>query len=130
MSPGKLISEPSFKLTNIEKLPNEKFNFGAEVTGLDLNNISGKLSLALLLAGDRHANSQGKDADVKSLSDAIWTHKVVVVKGQQNLEPIKQWELVTRFDPNAAQVHSHGDIKTFAKQGGVLSVYASHLIRV
>lgn len=47
MSPGKLLSEPSFKLTPVEKLENEKFNFGAVITGLDLNNINGKLSLAL-----------------------------------------------------------------------------------
>jgi alpha-ketoglutarate-dependent taurine dioxygenase len=44
----------------------------------------------------------------------------VVVKGQQNLEPIKQWELVTRFDPDAPQVHSHGSLKTFKATGGVL----------
>lgn len=48
--------------------------------------------------------------------------QLVVVKGQKNLEPIKQWELVTRFDPNAPKVHSHGDVKTFNKNGGLLSV--------
>lgn len=56
------------------------------------------------------------------MSDAIWTHKVVVVKNQQKLQPIKQWELVTRFDPDAPQVHSHGDLKTFKSKGGVLTV--------
>jgi hypothetical protein len=45
-----------------------------------------------------------------------------VVKGQKELQPIKQWELVTRFDPDAPEVHSHGDIKTFSEKGGVLSV--------
>ena len=45
-----------------------------------------------------------------------------MVKGQKDLAPIKQWELVTRFDPDAPQVHSHGDIKTFNKKGGMLSV--------
>lgn len=62
------------------------------------------------------------DADVKHLKDAIWTHKVIVVKGQKALDPRKHWELVTRFDPDAAQVHSHGDVKTFQKKGGMLSV--------
>lgn len=62
------------------------------------------------------------DADVRHLSDAIWTHKVIVVKGQKDLPPAKQWELVTRFDPSAQQVHSHGDIKTFNSKGGLLSV--------
>lgn len=71
-----------------------------------------------------------KDEHVKALSDAIWTHKVVVVKGQQNLEPIKQWELVTRFDPTAEQVHSHGNLDTFNKKGGMLSVCTSQLFRL
>jgi hypothetical protein len=62
------------------------------------------------------------DSDVKALADAIWTHKLVIVKGQQHIRPIKQWELVTRFDPKAPLVHSHGDVKTFNKQGGLLSV--------
>lgn len=62
------------------------------------------------------------DADVQALKDAIWEHKVVVVKGQKNLPPIKQWELVTRFDPTAPQVHSHGTISTIKKVGGLLSV--------
>lgn len=65
------------------------------------------------------------DHDVKALSDAIWTHKVVVVKGQKHIHPIKQWELVTRFDPTAPLVHSHGDLKTFNEKGGVLSVSIS-----
>jgi hypothetical protein len=41
MSPGKLLSEPSFKLTPIEKTPSEKHNYGAVITGLDLNDIHG-----------------------------------------------------------------------------------------
>jgi hypothetical protein len=65
------------------------------------------------------------DSIVKALADAIWTHKLVVVRGQQSLSPIKQWELVTRFDPEAPLVHSHGDLKTFNKQGGLLSVRPS-----
>jgi hypothetical protein len=64
------------------------------------------------------------DSDVKALAYAIWTHKLVVVKGQQHIRPIKQWELVTRLDPKAPLVHSHGDVKTFNKQGGLLSVYS------
>ena len=62
-----------------------------------------------------------KDDDVQHLKEAVWTHKVVVVKGQKALEPKKQWELVIRFDPDAEQVHSHGDLKTFAAKGGMLS---------
>lgn len=42
MSPGKLIPEPCFQLTLLEKSPSEKHNYGAVITGLDLNEISGK----------------------------------------------------------------------------------------
>ncbi|KAK5127339.1 hypothetical protein LTR85_006678 [Meristemomyces frigidus] len=101
MSPAALLPEPTFQVDLIEKSPKEQYNFGAIITGLDLNNIS--------------------DADIKHLKDAIWTHKVVVVKGQKDLDPKKHWELVTRFDPAAPQVHSHGNIKDFQKKGGMLS---------
>ncbi|KAI0010597.1 Clavaminate synthase-like protein [Xylariaceae sp. FL0662B] len=102
MSPSAVTPEPAFTLSRMKKSPNAKHNFGAIVTELDLNDIS--------------------DADVQHLSEAIWTHKVVVVKGQKDLPPAKQWELVTRFDPNATQVHSHGNIKSFNKTGGLLAV--------
>jgi hypothetical protein len=62
-----------------------------------------------------------QDDDLKRLKETIWTHKVIVVKGQKDLTPKKHWELVTRFDPDASQVHSHGDLKTFQQKGGVLS---------
>jgi hypothetical protein len=45
MSPGKLLSEPTFTLTPVEKSPEEKYNYGAVITGLDLNDIDGKVSL-------------------------------------------------------------------------------------
>ncbi|KAI1764360.1 Clavaminate synthase-like protein [Hypoxylon sp. FL1150] len=101
MAPSATAPEATFTVTPMSKSPEKKHNFGATVTGLDLNNIS--------------------DADVQHLSDAIWTHKVIVVKGQKDLAPIKQWELVTRFDPSSPQVHSHGDLKTFNSKGGLLS---------
>ncbi|KAF2091770.1 Clavaminate synthase-like protein [Saccharata proteae CBS 121410] len=103
MSPGTLLAEPvaSFRIEPLQRGKDERYNFGATITGLDLNTIT--------------------DEDVEHLKEAIWTHKVVVVKGQENLDPKKHWELVTRFDPSAPQVHSHGDIKTFQKKGGMLS---------
>ncbi|KAK3070470.1 hypothetical protein LTR53_010426 [Teratosphaeriaceae sp. CCFEE 6253] len=101
MSPSALLPEPSFDVDVLPKSHKEQYNFGATITNLDLNTISAD--------------------DVNHLRDAIWTHKVVVVKGQKNLDPKKHWELVTRFDPAAPQVHSHGDIKTFQSKGGMLS---------
>lgn len=119
MSPGIVSPEPTFTVSPIDKSPKEKHNFGAIVTGLDLDTITGKELLVRRLECLLISN---EDDDVKALSDAIWTHKLVVVKGQKHIHPIKQWELVTRFDPKAPLVHSHGDIKTFNKQGGILSV--------
>ncbi|KAL7624452.1 hypothetical protein AAE478_006017 [Parahypoxylon ruwenzoriense] len=101
MSPSVINSEPTFTVSPMKKSPNEKHNYGAIITGLDLNDIG--------------------DVDVGRLADAIWTHKVVVVKGQKDLAPAKQWELITRFDPDAPKVHSHGDIKSFNTKGGLLS---------
>ncbi|KAH7094253.1 hypothetical protein FB567DRAFT_509815 [Paraphoma chrysanthemicola] len=101
MAPGILAPEPTFTISPMPKTSKEKHNFGAIIENIDLGSIS--------------------DSDVKALANAIWTHKLVVVKGQKDLLPIKQWELVTRFDPKAPLVHSHGDLKTFNKQGGLLS---------
>ncbi|THV75433.1 hypothetical protein D6D27_09336, partial [Aureobasidium pullulans] len=92
---------PSFTITPMPQEPSKRTNFGAIIDGLDLGNIS--------------------DSNLEALRDAIWINKVIIVKGQKDLLPIKQWELVVRFDPNAPQVHSHGDVKTFNKNGGILS---------
>ncbi|KAH7357726.1 hypothetical protein B0T11DRAFT_354227 [Plectosphaerella cucumerina] len=100
MSPGRITSETSFTVEPMTKSAAERHNFGAIISDLDLNTIN---------------------TDVQGLSDAIWTHKVVVVRGQKDLPPIKQWELVTRFDPEAPLIHSHGDLKTFNDKGGILS---------
>ncbi|KAK1993215.1 Clavaminate synthase-like protein [Colletotrichum falcatum] len=101
MSPGVLTAEPTFTVTPVTKTADEKYNFGAIVENVNLDDIS--------------------DSDVQALSDAIWTHKVVIVRGQKHIHPSKQWELVTRFDPEAPLVHSHGDLATFNAKGGLLS---------
>lgn len=121
MSPSAMAPEVTFTVTPMNKSPKEKHNFGAIVTDLDLNDISGECT-SIFRWFSNYCINTSLDADVQHLSDAIWTHKVIVVKGQKDLAPIKQWELVTRFDPNSPQVHSHGDLKTFNAKGGLLSV--------
>jgi len=101
MSPVAVSPEPSFRVGPLVKTKDQKFNFGAVVTGLDLNDIS--------------------EYDVAKLKEVIWSEKVVVVKGQKALDPKKHWELVTRFDPTAPQLHSHGNLETFNKKGGMLA---------
>ncbi|OLN95522.1 putative dioxygenase C576.01c-like protein 2 [Colletotrichum chlorophyti] len=101
MSPGVLSAQSNFTVKTVVKTAEEKHIFGAIIENVNLENIS--------------------DSDVQALSDAVWTHKVVIVKGQKHIHPSKQWELVTRFDPKAPLVHSHGDITTFNAKGGLLS---------
>ncbi|KAJ5525083.1 hypothetical protein N7494_011733 [Penicillium frequentans] len=91
----------SFTVTPLERTPEQKFNFGACVTGVDLNTLS--------------------DEDIDRLKAAIWRHKVIVVKAQHSLDPKKQWDLVTRLDPNARDGHSHGNLTTFRAKGGLLA---------
>ena len=62
------------------------------------------------------------DDDIDRLKAAVWRHKVVVVKSQANLDPKKQWELVTKFYPKATDGHSHGSIEKFRAKGGLLAV--------
>lgn len=114
-------TKPTFTVSPMEKSVHEKHDFGAVIDGVDLENIIGGENLTLRpIYADWDI-----DSDVKALAAAIWTHKLIVVKGQQHVRPIKQWELVTRFDPDAPLVHSHGDLQTFNKQGGLLSVRLS-----
>lgn len=52
----------------------------------------------------------------------MWRHKVIIIKNQPDLEPKKQWELVTMLDPKARDGHSHGNIGDFRRKGGLLVV--------
>lgn len=86
-------------------LRQKKCTAGATISGIDLNSLS--------------------DADLLVLKEAIYTHQVVVIKDQANLDPVGHWELVTRLDPTAPQVHGHGTLAEFQKVGGMLAVSAS-----
>ena len=86
----------------------KKCNFGATITGLDLNDIS--------------------DEELEVLRAAIHKYQLVSLKGQHNLDPVKHWELVSRLDPTAPQVHGHGTVEQFKKQGGMLAVSSLSLI--
>ena len=58
---------------------------GAAITGVDLNNLS--------------------EEDFQAIRNAIYVHRVVVVKGQKNLQPAKQLEFLQRLDPDAKNTH-------------------------
>ncbi|TVY58659.1 putative dioxygenase [Lachnellula cervina] len=105
MSPSR-INESSLVVTPIKHAADKKCTIGAIITGLDLNVIS--------------------DEDLATLKEAIHQYQYVTIKDQHNLDPVKHWELVTRLDPEAPQVHGHGTVKEFQKTGGLLSKRVVH----
>ncbi|RDW62288.1 clavaminate synthase-like protein [Coleophoma cylindrospora] len=99
MSPSRTKEE--LVVTPIKHAPEKKCSMGAIITGLDLNDIS--------------------DEELEQLRAATHKYQVVVIKNQHNLDPVKHWDLVTRLDPTAPNVHGHGTVKQFQKTGGLLS---------
>lgn len=91
------------------------------MTGVDFNNISGG-PYNQYHSVTSYVLTNYVDEDVDRLKAAVWRHKVIVVKAQHDLDPKKQWELVTRLDPKASDGHSHGDLETFRAKGGLLAV--------
>ncbi|KKY16032.1 putative alpha-ketoglutarate dependent xanthine dioxygenase [Diplodia seriata] len=81
----------------LPKAPGSDVDFGAVVTGLDLENMS--------------------DADFDFLHDALYRNSVVVVKTSPQLSPKAQYELTQRFDPSSSN-YGHG--KTLDAKRSVL----------
>ncbi|KAK0722156.1 TfdA family taurine catabolism dioxygenase TauD [Lasiosphaeria miniovina] len=65
-----------------------QINFGASVSSVDVENLT--------------------DADFDVIRTALFTHQVVVFKGQGHVTPRAQFELTRRFDPAAAAAYGHG----------------------
>ncbi|KAF2831600.1 Clavaminate synthase-like protein [Ophiobolus disseminans] len=71
----------------IEPRHGSSFDFGAEIRGADLENIT--------------------DIDAEVIINALYTNQVVLFKNQQNLSPKAQYELTRLFDPTATG-YGHG----------------------
>lgn len=93
-------------VTPLKHAADKKCEMGATITGLDLNNIS--------------------DEDLEDLRAATHKYQLVLIKNQHNLDPVKHWELISRLDPTAPQVHGHGTVKEFQKTGGMLATRVVH----
>ncbi|KAK7218307.1 hypothetical protein V2G26_006310 [Clonostachys chloroleuca] len=63
-------------------------NFGATVTGVDIENLT--------------------DADFDVLRDALFRHQVLVIRDQSHVSPKAQYGLTQRFDPEATANYGHG----------------------
>ncbi|KUJ20037.1 Clavaminate synthase-like protein [Mollisia scopiformis] len=93
-------------ITPIKHGADKKCKLGATVTGLDLNNVS--------------------DEDLATLKEATHRYQLLMIKDHHNLDVKKHWELVTRLDPTAHEVHGHGTVAQFAKTGGMLAKRTVH----
>lgn len=108
MSPSRS-HESKLVVMPIKHGADKKCTFGATVTGLDLNHLS--------------------DEDLAALREATHKYQLVMIKGQHDLDPVKHWDLITRLDPDAPNVHGHGTLQQFKKVGGMLSVGYLHLVK-
>ncbi|KAL3441964.1 hypothetical protein BJX65DRAFT_313272 [Aspergillus insuetus] len=79
--------------------PTSKVNYGAIITGCDLNNLD--------------------EADFQAIRNAIYVHSVVIIKGQHDLLPINQYNLIKRLDPEARAEHGWGTSKEAQENTGI-----------
>lgn len=86
--------------------------FGASITGVDLNEVD--------------------DATFEQLRQAIYEHQLVIIRDQRALLPLKHFEFVHRFDPEAKPVHGHGTLDTVRKkwkgEPTLLAAVSTHVI--
>ncbi|OBR04597.1 Alpha-ketoglutarate dependent xanthine dioxygenase [Colletotrichum higginsianum IMI 349063] len=111
-------SMPGFKIQPFKN----GLKFGAEVHGLDINNMTGKSKFsAAVRMSDSH---EQLDADVENLRETIQKYFVVVVKNQQNELPSKNWELLQKLDPGAPEFTDEEWAKFYNPEGkGILLGY-------
>ncbi|ETS77216.1 hypothetical protein PFICI_11090 [Pestalotiopsis fici W106-1] len=81
------MASESFSCQPIARPAGSDIDFGAEVTGLDLENLT--------------------DDDFDKLRGALYENQVVVIRNQKQLTPKAQYSLTRRFDPET-DIYSHG----------------------
>lgn len=70
---------PTSTIKSLSVTPIEGYSFGAVASGVDANEMS--------------------EGEFKELEEAVYRHRVVVLKGQKGLLPKSQQALAIRFDP-------------------------------
>ncbi|KAJ4157969.1 uncharacterized protein LMH87_008517 [Akanthomyces muscarius] len=78
--------------------PGSGVNFGAVVSGVDIDNL--------------------RDGDFDVIRNALFTHQVLIIKGQGHVSAKAQYEITKAFDPEAAGAYGHG--KTIDAKRSVL----------
>jgi alpha-ketoglutarate-dependent taurine dioxygenase len=62
------------------------------------------------------------EADFQAIRNAIYVHSVVIIKGQHDLVPINQYNLIKRLDPEARAEHGWGTSKEAQENTGITGV--------
>jgi alpha-ketoglutarate-dependent taurine dioxygenase len=89
----------------VSKPDDSRVDFGAELTGFNVETMSGNCTPNQLIF-DQNTESF-LDNDFNFLRRTLYENQVVVLKGQAGLSPQAQYELTRSFDPFAG-VYSHG----------------------
>ncbi|KAK6219376.1 hypothetical protein LQW54_002364 [Pestalotiopsis sp. IQ-011] len=111
------MASTTFSCKPIERPAGSDIDFGAEVSGLDLENLT--------------------DDDFDKLRRALYENQVVVIRNQKQLTPKAQCSLTRRFDPET-DIYSHGksidkrsvlhaDLKTIPHQPQVQVIGHGHV---
>ncbi|KAI4594917.1 hypothetical protein KJ359_007440 [Pestalotiopsis sp. 9143b] len=111
------MASTTFSCKPIERPAGSDIDFGAEVSGLDLENLA--------------------DGDFELLRRALYENQVVVIRNQKQLTPKAQYSLTRRFDPET-DIYSHGksidkrsvlhaDLKTIPHQPQVQVIGHGHV---
>jgi xanthine dioxygenase len=84
----------SIKVEALPRTVDSRCDIGAVITRVDINNLT--------------------DADFDVIRNALYTHQVIVLKGQAAATPKAQFELTNRFDPTCTS-YGHGNAPRVAK---------------
>ncbi|KAI5374118.1 hypothetical protein J4E82_007112 [Alternaria postmessia] len=90
-----------FKIEPLAHPSGKTCKFGAVVTGLDLN--------------------QFTDETVVQLQKATWEHKLLIIKGQKDLEPKRGWELLQKLDPDSKKIDNTTFARAFYPKDGIVA---------
>jgi hypothetical protein len=64
--------------------------------------------------------NQFTEETVAQLQKATWEHKLLIIKGQHNLEPKRGWELLQQLDPDSKKIDNTTFARAFYPKDGIV----------
>jgi len=55
------------------------------------------------------------------LQKATWEHKLLIIKGQKDLEPKRGWELLQKLDPDSKKIDNTTFARAFYPKDGIVA---------